>query len=47
MGATGIGAVADLAPAVIGMRLHFMTNLPTWNTFGKGWARRIASLLQT
>jgi len=25
-----------------GERLHFMTTLPTWNTFGKGWARRIA-----
>ena len=47
MGETGIGAVADLAPAVIGMRLQFMTNLPTWNTFGKGRARRIAFLLQT
>lgn len=23
-------------------RLIFMTNLPTWPTFGKGWARRIA-----
>ena len=32
---------------MLGMRLQFMTNLPTWNTFGKGWARRIASLLQT
>ena len=47
MGETGIGAVADLASTVIGMRLQFMTNLPTWNTFGKGRARRIASLLQT
>ena len=32
---------------MLGMRLQFMTNLPTWNTFGKGWARRIAALLQT
>lgn len=23
-------------------RLDFYTNLPTWNSFGKGWARRVA-----
>lgn len=28
-----------------GMRLTFLTSLPTWPTFGKGWARRIASNL--
>ena len=26
-------------------RLNFMTNLPGWPDFGKGWARRIASNL--
>lgn len=26
-------------------RLHFMTNLSTWDRFGKGWARRIADNL--
>lgn len=26
-------------------RLQFMTDLPTWPTFGRGWARRIASNL--
>lgn len=31
---------------MLGMRLQFMTNLPTWGAFGKGWARRIAALLQ-
>ncbi|MEI6478500.1 MAG: glycosyl hydrolase 108 family protein [bacterium] len=25
-----------------GRRLQFMTDLPQWSTFGKGWARRIA-----
>ena len=25
-----------------GTRLKFMTDLPTWGSFGKGWARRIA-----
>jgi lysozyme family protein len=28
-----------------GARLQFMTDLPEWVTFGKGWARRIASNL--
>lgn len=29
-----------------GLRLDFMTSLPTWGAFGRGWARRIASNLQ-
>jgi lysozyme family protein len=29
-----------------GQRLEFMTNLPTWTAFGKGWARRIAKNLK-
>lgn len=36
---------AALASAMLGARLKFMTNLSTWPTFGKGWARRIAALL--
>lgn len=28
-----------------GYRLQFMTELATWSSFGKGWARRIASNL--
>lgn len=27
-------------------RLEFMTSLPTWSSFGKGWARRIAANLR-
>lgn len=27
-------------------RLDFMTSLPTWSAFGKGWARRIVSNLK-
>ena len=34
-----------VASAMIGQRLQFMTNLSTWPSFGKGWARRIAALL--
>ena len=30
-----------------GHRLAFMTNLSTWQAFGKGWARRIAFNLQS
>lgn len=37
---------AALASAMLGARLRFMTDLPTWASFGKGWARRIASLLE-
>jgi lysozyme family protein len=41
-------AQADpLAPARFsGVRLQFMTDLPTWGAFGKGWARRVAGNLQ-
>lgn len=28
-----------------GARLELMTDLPTWPTFGKGWARRVAANL--
>jgi len=35
-----------VASAMIGQRLQFMTDLSTWPAFGKGWARRIASLMQ-
>lgn len=29
-----------------GWRLAMMTNLPTWNQFGKGWTRRVAENLK-
>lgn len=32
---------------MIGNRLRFMTNLNNWPSFSKGWARRIASILET
>ncbi len=35
----------ELKSSYLGCRLKFMTDLPTWASFGKGWARRIASLL--
>lgn len=43
-----VGALdgAQLAARFNGARLQFMTDLPTWASFGKGWARRIASNLK-
>jgi lysozyme family protein len=34
------------AVALNALRLDFMTSLPTWGAFGRGWARRIATNLQ-
>jgi lysozyme family protein len=34
------------ASKVNALRLDFMTSLPTWGAFGRGWARRIAANLQ-
>lgn len=31
--------------SMLGQRLVFMTNLSTWPSFGRGWARRVASLM--
>lgn len=36
---------ARLAAKFNGARLAFMAELPTWPSFGRGWARRIASNL--
>lgn len=35
----------DLRARFTGHRLQFMTDLATWRTFGKGWARRLAANL--
>ena len=32
---------------ILSARLRFMTDLPTWPAFGRGWARRIADLMET
>lgn len=34
-----------LKARMLGTRLQFMADLPAWPSFGRGWARRIASLL--
>lgn len=38
--------VETLAGRFLGQRLDFMTRLTTWDTFGKGWARRVADQLK-
>ena len=35
-----------LASVFNGERLDFLTSLPTWGVFGKGWARRVAENLK-
>lgn len=32
---------------LLAQRLKFMTNLTTWPSFSRGWARRIADLMET
>lgn len=39
------GSKPGVAARYNGARLRFMTDLPTWGSFGKGWARRIADNL--
>lgn len=43
-GATRYG-VTELAARFNGHRLRFLTDLKTWPTFGRGWARRVADNL--
>lgn len=38
--------VSDLLINFLAERLQFMTQISTWNRFGKGWARRIAANLR-
>lgn len=49
IGAVTVGAARAAGPQLLarfnGQRLQFMTDLKTWPTFGRGWARRIASNL--
>jgi lysozyme family protein len=32
---------------ILAQRLRFMAGLPNWPAFGRGWARRIADLMET
>jgi lysozyme family protein len=47
IGPKTITASASVSPArYSAKRLQFMTTMPTWGAFGKGWARRIADNLE-
>lgn len=50
IGAATVGAARAAGPHLPahfnGQRLQFYTDLNTWPTFGKGWARRVASNLK-
>ena len=35
-----------LARKMLAQRLRFMTNLTAWPSFSRGWARRIADLME-
>lgn len=37
----------SIARVMIGKRLRFMAGLPGWGVFSRGWARRIADILET
>ena len=50
IGAMTLRAVRQAIPSITaarigGIRLLFMTNLPNWTTFGKGWTIRVAKNL--
>lgn len=51
VGSQTIGAVNNLTPTVVVLnflaaRLDFFTRIGTWNTFGRGWSRRIVEQLE-
>lgn len=50
IGPVTLAAVArnplKVAVGMTALRLDFLTSLPTFGAFGKGWARRIASVLK-
>lgn len=51
VGPMTLAAVSRVEPEAVqarfnGQRLDFMTRLTTWDTFSRGWARRIAKNLQ-
>lgn len=51
IGPATLAATASVNPLVLGtklcsLRLDFMTSLPTWAQFGKGWTRRILANLE-
>ena len=46
LGAARVANGEALKAAILAERLRFMTNLSNWPSFSRGWARRIADLLE-
>lgn len=44
--AVNMAAPQVLRQQMIGRRLRFMTELKNWQTFAKGWSRRVAAILE-
>lgn len=52
LGPKTVAAVRGMSAAKLALRfnaerLQFLTGLPTWASFGRGWARRVANNLET
>ena len=45
LGAANAALPDALLRKLLGQRLEFLTDLPTWKMFGRGWARRLAALM--
>lgn len=45
LAAANVGNPYRVAMAMNGERLSFITELPTWLAFGRGWTKRIAAIL--
>ena len=46
LGAASLANPEALKAAILGQRLRFMTQLSNWPSFSRGWARRIADLME-
>ena len=47
LAAVGAQNPRDLATEICEIRLNFLQSLPTWDTFGRGWGRRVSEVEET
>ena len=47
MAAAGALSADAVRMKMLAQRLRFMSGLPTWPSFGRGWARRICDLMES
>ena len=47
LAAVGALSADSVRMRLLAQRLRFMTNLPNWSSFSRGWARRICDMLET